>query len=312
MDPNRSADKPIAESAGWIERYEVGPHQTGWRLDQVLTERLKRASRSQVARIIRAGVRFEDGRPAKPSSRVRCDDVVLVPRVERADPATPSLDSIQVLAEGPDWLAVDKPAGMLVHRTAHEATRTVEAWLATTYADERIEPVHRLDRDTSGVLLCGRGLNAIRSLRGAFAGGRVDKRYIATVEDPDRQWTVGQRRVIETPLGFDPSSRVRLRMGVGDLPCTTHVEVLERSNDRAGLRLRIDGGRQHQIRVHLALAGTPIVGDKLYGMGDEFFLRWIETPGEPDLVAALPTRWHQLRSQSICINERGIRVSTDL
>ena len=301
MDPKPPSDNPDPTPAGWTDRYTVGPHQAGWRLDRVLTERLKRATRSQVARIIRGEVTFEDGRAAKPASRVRPGDVVLVPRVERADPDTPPLGALKVIDEGDDWLVLDKPPGMLVHRTAHEATRTVEAWLAKTFGDERVEPVHRLDRDTSGCLVCARGLDAIRELREAFANGRADKRYRAEVVDPDRRWTAGAEETLATPLGFDGESVVRLRMGRGDLACATHVTVTRRDCHVVMLSVNIEGGRQHQIRAHLALAGTPIVGDKLYGMGDAFFLEWLERPGAEDLVQRLQTRWHRLRSVAVRI-----------
>jgi len=306
MDPESPADNPDSPEAGWIDRYEVGPHQDGWRLDRVLTERIRRASRSQVASIIRGGVRIEDGRRAKPATRMRPGDVVLVPRIERADPATPALDRIRVIDTSDDWIVIDKPAGLLVHRTAHEATRTVEAWLALRWPNERIEPVHRLDRDTSGCLVCGRGLDAIRALRAAFAEGRVDKRYRARVVDPGQRWGVGETRTLDTPLGFDAESEVRLRMGAGDLPCATHVTGRGRDGGHAILDVRIDGGRQHQIRAHLSLFGTPIVGDKLYGMGDAFFLAWLDAPGDLALVEQLDTRWHALTAVEVAVDVPGL------
>lgn len=294
-----------ASDVDWVDRWTVEPNYDGWRLDQYLAQKLKRATRSQVARILRSGqVRFADGRRARPASRVRPGDVVELPRTERADPATPPLDQVRVLFDRDDILVLDKPAGMLVHRTAHEATRTVEAWLADR-VDGRCEPVHRLDRDTSGCLVCARGDDAIRELRTAFADGAVRKHYVARVHDPEGLWQVGSRRVLDTPLGPDPDALVRLRMGVGSLPALTRARCRERTDGIAELDVEIEYGRQHQIRAHMALFSTPIVGDKLYAMGDEFFLAWLDDPGADTLVAQLALRWHALHAARIDLRANG-------
>lgn len=287
--------QPHPAEAGWEDRLVVEQNYAGWRLDRYLAEKLRRASRSQAARIVREGARLLDGRATRPSTRVRSGDVIVLPRVERADPETPDLDAVRVLAEGPGFVALDKPAGMLVHRTAAEATRTVEAFLARRYPGRRIEPVHRLDRDTSGVLLAGEGLEAIRALRALLAGRAATKQYMAVVSDPAVRWPVGAADVLDTPLGF-AGGAVRLRIGAGDWPCATHVRCVARREALALLDVTIDGGRQHQIRAHLALEGTPLHGDKLYEAGDDFFLDWIDRPGAPDLVGRLPTRWHCLHA----------------
>lgn len=298
-----------AQEDGWEDRLVVERNYEGWRLDRWLAQKLRRATRSQAARIAREGARFADGRPMKPGARVRSGDVVVLPRLERADPGAPPLDAVQVLARGDGWIALDKPAGMLVHRTAAEATRTVDAWLATAGLGERVEPVHRLDRDTSGLLIAGDGLDAIRALKGLLAGREVHKRYLAAVTDPGGRWTPGAAHTLDTPLGFDADSEVRLRVGRGAWECATHVRCLTRTGDRALLLAAMDGGRQHQIRAHLALAGTPLLGDKLYEAGDAFFLEWIDHPGDPALVARLPARWHSLHAWRLTFPWRGAQVS---
>lgn len=289
----------------WIERFEVAQNYDGWRLDRFLTDQLKRASRSKVAKIIKANTRFEDGRRAKPGALVRSGDVVLIDRVESIDPETPPLDEIRVLAEHDGLLVLDKPAGMLVHRTANEVSRTVDAFLAERFPNEQVSPLHRLDRDTSGVLICGRGIDAIREAKALFEKSEPTKTYLALARDPSQRWAAGQSVRVAVPLGFDPSSSVRLRMGPGDLECTTHVDVRRRAATAALLEVRIERGRQHQIRAHLFMEGTPLVGDKLYGMGDEFFLQWLKEPGAVHLVDQLDHRWHCLHAWRLALDWRG-------
>jgi 23S rRNA pseudouridine1911/1915/1917 synthase len=231
--------------------------------------------------------------------------------VEQADPGTPPLDAAPVLLEREDLLVLDKPAGMLVHRTAGEATRTVEALFAARFPGERVESAHRLDRDTSGCLVAGRGLDAIRELRALFAGSLVEKRYAALVSDPAGLWVPGAPRTLDEPLGLDSVSEVRLRVGRGSWLCATHVRCERRRGDRALLDVTIEGGRQHQIRAHLALFGTPVVGDKLYEAGSAFFLDWIDRPGAPDLVARLPARWHCLHARALRLPWRGASIEVE-
>lgn len=283
----------------FTEEYVVAVNYDGWRLDRFLADRMRRASRAKVARIIKAAVTVErEGASpkVKPGTIVREGDRVLIHRTERADPATPSLDAVRVLHAEPTFLVLDKPPGMLVHRTAHEATRTIDAFLSERFPDERVEPVHRIDRDTSGLLFCGRGLDAIRTFRGLFERSEPNKTYRALVDDPDVRWSPGVRRVFDTPLGFEAGSEVAIRVGEGDWECATTAVCTRRAADRAELEVAIERGRQHQIRAHLSLFGTPIVGDKLYGLGNAFFLEWLDAAGAPELVEQLPTRWHCLHA----------------
>lgn len=293
----------------WTERFEVARNYDGWRLDRYLTDQLKRATRSKVTRIIKASTRFEDGRRVKPGAIVRAGDVVLIDRVEKIDPATPCIESVGIIAERDDFVVLDKPAGMLVHRTAHEVSRTVDAFIAERYPAERVGPLHRLDRDTSGVLLCGRGVDAIRRGQDLFEASAPKKTYLALVHDPGARWTPGDETRIDTPLGFDPTSAVELRMGHGTLECATHVRVRSRSDRRALVEVQIERGRQHQIRAHLSMAGTPIVGDKLYRMGDSFFLDWLAEPGDGALASMLETRWHCLHAWRLELDWCGERLA---
>ena len=293
----------------WTERFEVAQNYDGWRLDRYLTDQLKRATRSKVARIIKANTRFEDGRRVKAGALVRHGDVVLIDRVEAIDPETPPIDRVRVLTEVADLVVLEKPAGMLVHRTAHEVSRTVDVFLAERFPGEQVDPLHRLDRDTSGLLICGRGIDAIREAKALFEESEPTKIYLALASDPDARWPVGEVARIDDPLGFDQASLVRLRIGRGELACATHVRAVRRQGAAALLEVQIERGRQHQIRAHLSLQGTPVVGDKLYQMGDEFFVDWLRDPGAPSLVARLQSRWHCLHAWRLEIAWRGSALS---
>lgn len=290
----------------WTHVLIVEPGYDGWRLDRYLTEKLLRASRSQVQRWIKGGIRCNGHPVRKPGHIVRRSDRIEIDRVERRDPATPDLSSIRVVLHEEPWLVVNKPPGLLVHGTATEGAHHVVGWLSQHHPKRDAAPVHRLDRDTSGCLLCALDADAQKRARRAFDGHHVEKVYAAIVSDPSMRWPVtGQTTRLDTPLGFDRDSAVGLRIGVGDWACATHVRPIARHETWTLLALRIEGGRQHQIRAHLSLEGTPVVGDKLYGMGDAFFLEWLARPGDAALRAALPLAHHALHAASLRWTDQG-------
>ncbi len=290
----------------FTERFVVAVNYDGWRLDRYLTEKFRRASRAKVARIVRAGVRVGGRVRTKPGTTVRTGDVIEIDRVERADPATPSPDEVVVLFESATVVVVDKPAGLLVHRTAREATRTLDSFLSARFPDGRVEAAHRIDRDTSGLLACAADAETLRRLQAHFATGAPDKVYRALAVDPDSRWSPGDDRVFDEPLGFDRESAINVRIGRGAWPCRTFVTCVDRHDDVAALDVRIERGRQHQIRAHLSLFGTPLAGDKLYAMGDDFFGAWYADPGADELVARLASRWHCLHAWRMTLDVDGV------
>lgn len=316
IDTDTAIAQPAAvastEEPDWYEEFTVEPMYEGWRLDRFLASKLRRATRSQVRRILRQGPGASDGsgRLLRAAYRMRRGDVIRLPRFEKPSDAESLWERVMVLQRGADWLAIDKPAGLLVHRTAHEARFTVESWLQEYEGDARWEPVHRLDRETSGVLLCARGLAAIRAWRGAFAEGRVEKTYLAWLTDPEGRWPAGCERNFDQPLGrLEDGSLVKNRVGMGDWPCRTRVRALRRDQHCALVRVQIEQGRQHQIRAHLSLFGTPVRGDKLYEAGDAFFLEWLDA-AECDrtaLLAGLPSPFHCLHAARLVLpsGDRG-------
>lgn len=274
--------------AGW--HLTVDPACDGWRLDRFLAHRLARVSRARAARL---EVRDEDTpsrAPLRKSDRVRKGQRLFARRP--VPDAGVSLPPPAVLYEDASLLVLDKPPGWAAHPTASRYEATLKWWLHEAGYDAGHEPVHRLDVETSGVIAVARTVEVARRLKGALANGESGKTYLAVVEGapPADEWTV------DVPLGFDAASAVRLKMGRGELPAETSFRVLWRGAGRAVVEAAPQTGRQHQIRVHLAMGGIPLVGDKLYGPDEGLFLASLDRPLEPDELARLGHPRHALHA----------------
>lgn len=253
----------------------VPPEATGERLDAFLARPL--GSRSQAARLIDAGAVRVDGARARKGHRVRGGDRVEV--VEEARPVADaacgvSVARFEVAYEDDHLIVVDKPAGVVVHPARGNRHGTLAQALAGRIAggeeDWRAGIVHRLDRDTSGLLVVAKSDAVHRALKAAIAARTMRREYLALVEGrpPARSGT------IEAPIGRD--RRVRTRMSTDTdvpKPAITHFE-LDRALARATLlRVRLQTGRTHQIRVHMQAIGHPVCGDPDYGTAGLYGLR---------------------------------------
>ena len=293
-------------------RFLVSANTKGWRLDSFLAHKIGRMSRSKAARIIRGGgvtieSSVERGR-VKPNSRVQLEDCVVL---HQSLDAEQLLDHhVSVLFQNAEWVAFDKPAGMLVHPTARAYHNTLIG-----YGERQglgpLFVVHRLDRETSGCLLMARDSVVAKELTAIFAKGKASKYYQAVVFDPNRRWPLASRGENEEGLGYDrESSLPELKIGPGCWPAKTCWQCIKRLGPLALLDVQIQGGRQHQIRAHLALAGTPIWGDKLYLWGEAFFKAHADGLVK-DYPAWLP-EFHLLHAKRLAIDGLSIAFSSPL
>ncbi len=280
--------------------FPVAKEFAGQRLDRFIQHRIPRLSRTRANEIVRACAYMPDGRKLRPSSRVIAGDTVLLVRPRLEEPDCPR--EFEVVYEDEDVLAVDKPAGLPMHPTATYHRNTLTYILREVYGPAAPHIAHRIDRETSGLVLCGRHPTAERRLKASFEGRRVNKTYLAIVRGkvgPDAG-------VIDAPLarpreGLHLLMEVR-RDGTG-AAARSRYDVLERGPEHTLVRMFPETGRQHQLRVHLAAIGHPIVGDKLYGPeGVAPFLESIETGMTPDLERRLGHSRHALHAESLCLS----------
>ncbi|HEY4395907.1 MAG TPA: RluA family pseudouridine synthase [Polyangia bacterium] len=251
----------------------------GWRLDHFLKRRIGRLSRTRIQSIIREQIFFPDGRAVRPASAVRAGETILLRRPAPIEPEVPR--RFDVLYEDDSVLVIDKPAGLPMHTTAKFWRNTLTALLRERYPDEAMEVAHRIDRETSGVLVIARGHEVASFLTQAFARRAVAKTYLALVKGhpPD----AGR---IDQPIKLlDTKSHVMMGPAADGLAAVTGFRVVRRFAEHALCEAHPETGRQHQIRVHFQSLGHPIVGDKLYGASEALFMRACDEGVTPELLA---------------------------
>ncbi|MDP2659153.1 MAG: RluA family pseudouridine synthase [Dehalococcoidia bacterium] len=252
-----------------VREWRVG--EASRRLDQFLVERGLSLSRSHVQRLVRDGRVTVDGQPAKASTPLKIGDLVRVdvPPPEPAELA-PEEFPLRVVFEDQDVAVIDKPAGIAVHPGAGVkrgtlANALVSRWPGLASTGHALRPgiVHRLDKDTSGLMVVAKNESSYLSLTQQIKDRKLYKEYLALVIGELKPAT-GR---IEAPIGRDPRNRRRMAVVEGGRPATTEYRVLERLGKFSLVQVHTITGRTHQIRVHMAAIGHPLAGDALYGKG---------------------------------------------
>jgi 23S rRNA pseudouridine1911/1915/1917 synthase len=257
------------------------------RVDVFVQSQLRNTSRTRARAIVENSAFTPTGRPLRPSERLRSEDRIVLwrPQFEEED----DLFELLVVHEDPHLLVIDKPPLIAVHPTARYYRNTVIKRLEAERPGEFFSLVHRLDRETSGILLMGRSPEADRAFkrliedRSLEAARNADvAAYADTEVEPIEKvylaitWGTPKPGLIDLPLEVDPDNPLRVKMRVastGGLEARTGIEVLEARDRYALVRCRLYTGRQHQIRIHLASVGCPVVGDKLYGPDERLLAR---------------------------------------
>jgi 23S rRNA pseudouridine955/2504/2580 synthase len=248
--------------ATWLE---VGEESASQRIDNFLLRRLKGVPKSHVYRVLRSGeVRVNSGR-IKPDYRLRIGDRVRVPpiRVSRVEkPRAKSLD-LPIVFEDASFLVIDKPSGVAVHGGSGVSFGVIESLRAARPEAKMLELAHRLDRDTSGLLLVAKKRSALLELHRMLREGEIEKVYTAVVKG---SWQGGQRELRES-LHKHVNAKGERRVSVHSegQSAITKVKPIHAGANFSSLELRLLTGRTHQIRVHLAHAGHPVLGDDKYG-----------------------------------------------
>ena len=256
-----------------LRAFAIGTPQHGERLDRALALLVPEFSRSYLQQLLESGAVRLNGKPAlKPSHKVKAGDsgTVELRPTPQSQAFRPEPIALQVLFQDEHLLVLNKPAGLVVHPAPGNWSGTLLNGLLAHDDQARVLPragiVHRLDKDTSGLMVVARSRFAMDALVQRIAAREVVRQYVALAHRP---WTGPRERRVDAAIGRDP--RNRLRMAAVDLerasgkPASTGFDLIENADAGCLVRATLQTGRTHQIRVHMASIGHPLVADGLYG-----------------------------------------------
>src|SRR5450432_376358 len=288
-----------------VERHLIVPPElAGLRLDHFVKTQITRLSRTKIQTVIDTQLRRSDGHVPKHATTVVAGEHYIIRREAKAEPPCPR--TFGIVHEDARMLIVDKPAGLPVHASAKFHFNTLARVLSERYPDEPdLQLCHRLDRETSGCIVIARDREAASFIKQAIADKRrTVKQYLAALIGTP-PWST--EVTLDTPLRISTQAddtrlaTVRVLPDPAGLPSITHVQLERTSGFYSLVRCTLVTGRQHQIRVHLAHAGFPLVGDKLYAHGEDAFIEYCDEGLTPELAALFVLPRHALHAARITV-----------